>query len=818
MLRPALSFPCAIPPRPGRWVAVLSIALLAGACEARREPGPAILAAGRPLHLEEHVASARIEGSAVPADLPAAVEWSFDRERPEWKPVVPLFPGSGPAGVTYTDGALRCTLNQATTQGSSYGRIFRGGVYVDLPDWNWQDWAYIVVRARTAGPIMLTTYFNRRERPGELFFEYEPFLYRGEAVRLINDGKVHNYLIRADWSNWGVTGSWKQLGFFVSSPVPTSFDLLSVSVIPKEALYAKERAGVVTEPREELYRRSLYLHAPGRIDYQVEVPEAGRLDFSLGVLRDDVPVTFRVTVAAEGRRRVVFEEASSRRKQWGQRSVDLAPWAGRRITLGLAAASARAGTVALWGSPTLSGRRRADGPPNVILYVMDAAGAEYISAYGYHRRTTPNLERLAALGALFERAYSNSTWSKPSTASFMTSLQHSVLGGYATPADPLPEKAETMAQLLHAAGFQTGVFTSNTWCGIMSSLERGVDTLRETVVGNNATSSREVQESFWRWREAYPGEPYWVHFQTTDVHWPWEAVPPIAGVFLSRAGRAALHDMERRLGEAEGGIGRSWALRASSELFDKAGVDRQAYFDAVRGAYDEALAHNDLQLGRLVERLKAQGEWEHTLLIVTADHGDWPGLGWFDVWNPEARVPYLNPFITRVPLVVVWPERIQPGQRFREPVSLLDLLPTVLELTGQPRPGHLQGQSLAPLLLGRPGWQPRPVILDEFNADPKTGKLTGAIEIVDGRWGASLAVGEETIAGGPPLLLYDLWEDPYCLRSLHAERPKLAAGYKSRLERQLREHLALGKRFTRSDDGMLGNEQLEALRSLGYIQ
>ena len=91
---------------------------------------------------------------------------------------------------------------------------------------------------------------------------------------------------------------------------------------------------------------------------------------------------------------------------------------------------------------------------------------------------------------------------------------------------------------------------------------------------------------------------------------------------------------------------------------------------------------------------------------------------------------------------MVWPAKIAAGQRFRDPVSLIDLLPTVLDLTEQSRPDHLQGQSLAPLLLGRSGWEPRPVLLDETNVDPKTGEVSGAFEIVDGRWGASLAIAQ----------------------------------------------------------------------------
>jgi arylsulfatase A-like enzyme len=402
----------------------------------------------------------------------------------------------------------------------------------------------------------------------------------------------------------------------------------------------------------------------------------------------------------------------------------------------------------------------------------------------------------------------------------MTGLQHTVLGGYRLPNDPLPDRAATMAELLHGAGYQTGVFTSNSWCGVMSSLERGVDSLVESISGPNSASAEELQRAFWRWREAYPGRPWWAHFQVTDVHWPWEPVPPVAGTFLSRAEREAFNDMERRLGTATGTMGRSWGLRAAAATFEKAGIERKAYFDGVRGAFDEAMAFSDHQLGLLVERLKATGEWENTVLIVTADHGDWPGLGYFDAWAPFERVAYLNPYLSRVPLVVVWPAKIKPGQRFRDPVSLIDLLPTVLDLAGRPKPGYLQGQSLAPLLLGRRGWEPRPVVIDELTLDARTGEPTAILEIVDGRWGASLQISrseEESETEGPRLLLYDLWNDPYCLKSLHKEKPDLAKKYTGILERTFREHQALAKEFPRGKGGAMDSEQLKTLQSLGYI-
>jgi hypothetical protein len=185
------------------------------------------------------------------------------------------------------------------------------------------------------------------------------------------------------------------------------------------------------------------------------------------------------------------------------------------------------------------------------------------------------------------------------------------------------------------------------------------------------------------------------------------------------------------------------------------------------------MANNDYQLGRLIDRLKASGEWQNTVLIVAADHSvalsfTDTAIGRLDSLPPAWWVngylwtrPMFRPTVGRVPLIVSWPGRIAGGRRFDAPVSLIDVLPTVLDLTGLPMPDVMQGQSLAPLLRGEPGWTPRPVIFDEFEADPETGQLSGHIEVVDGHWAASLWIGP--LPANPanrhpwPLLLYDLW-------------------------------------------------------------
>lgn len=91
-----------------------------------------------------------------------------------------------------------------------------------------------------------------------------------------------------------------------------------------------------------------------------------------------------------------------------------------------------------------------------------------MSVYGYNRRITPNLERLAAEGPIFESADSNSSYIRPSTVSFATSLQHSVLGGLRNGVNPAPEEIATMAEHMRSAGYQTARCGSAVSCVILS--------------------------------------------------------------------------------------------------------------------------------------------------------------------------------------------------------------------------------------------------------------------------------------------------------------------------------------------------------------
>jgi arylsulfatase A-like enzyme len=809
----------------------LVIMFILFSCSSRESDQP-LLSAEVPLHFEEHLDAVTIVGSEVREDLFPPVEWHFNKPQPNWKAARPSSVQWEAVKPVQVEDALHLPLTKANNTPGDPNLV--GGIYVKLPNLNIMEWGVVEIRARTQDPMLVMGLdFNYIEGKGRgLFpFSFRPF----RTTPLVTDGSIQTYQFLLDKSFRVV--SWDErplteLGiWFVSQPDVESatLDILSVRILPITYFY-DDSVGIKTVDRSGAYRSTLFNHTPGKLEYRIKVPKTGRFDVGLGVLQEDIPVTFKITAILKGREEIpLFEEAYSDSEHWAQRSVDLSKMEGQKITLRLETDAELAGTVSLWAAPTLSGIR-ATKKPNIILYIIDGASADYMSVYGYNRRTTPNLERLAAEGAVFEHAYSNSTWTKVSNPSFMTSLYHSVLGGYTSESSQLPDKAFTMAQLLHSAQYQTGVFTTNPYCGTMSGFDRGVDWLRESREGDNIASSRELQKDFWEWREAHPGEPYWVHFQTTDVHWPWKPATPFAGLFLMPELRMRYFDWERKVAKAAGLSNPTWPSpqRLSLNAFKEAGINHLEFFEAARCLNDEAMAHNDYQIGKLVERLKNSGEWENTLLIIAADHGSWFGLGLYDpvppFWGPRFRS-----YESHIPMIFVWPGHIAPGLRLRQPVSMIDMLPTVLELAGLPEQEGMQGQSLAPLLLGKAGWVSRPVIFDEFYNDPKTGTLMGKIEVIDGRWGASLSIGLRpdemrrpiNRLGPPPpfpVMIYDVWEDPDCLIPLNEKRSDLVKKYTEFLEAKWKEHQAIAKWLSRSDDAPLTSEQLETLRSLGYIR
>ncbi len=234
------------------------------------EPVPSALTAEYPLHLEEHLDLAQIEGSEVPDDLLKSVEWRFDVPQPDWKPIVPRTGSVKPIDVTRTEDALRLRLTDAHRLPWRPDGMRWGSIYVDLPDYRLADWGTVLIRGRTSdwtGPLSIQ--FNLVEAPDSRIGVRYAASVQGEwLVPVVSDGLVHTYALRTDWlwsqvaptwgDPWGAQTAWspdweepwQQLGIVLIARgrEPASLDLLSVAIMRRPAR-PRARGRAVRYPR-----------------------------------------------------------------------------------------------------------------------------------------------------------------------------------------------------------------------------------------------------------------------------------------------------------------------------------------------------------------------------------------------------------------------------------------------------------------------------------------------------------------------------------------------------------------------------------------
>lgn len=316
---------------------------------------------------------------------------------------------------------------------------------------------------------------------------------------------------------------------------------------------------------------------------------------------------------------------------------------------------------------------QAAGPPNVVIVVIDTLRQDHLKAYGYARETAPTLSRLAREGARLD-GLSPTSWTKPAVASLLTGLhplRHQAIGF----GDSLPQAAFTLAERLRARGYDTLGVTANGFSSARFGFEQG---FRELVyladVGYSpfATADEVDRELFARL--AALRQPYLLFVHYLDPHAPYE--PPAWGDVGPDARRArgiAIQDLEMET------------------FFERPGSFLRRALDT----YDGEIVRADAALGRLLKRLEQAGLMRSTLTVALSDHGEE-----FQEHGRMGHGQSLYEEVVRVPLLFHWPGHIPAGTQHGT-ASLLDVLPTVLELAGLPFDGgQLDGRSVARELTG----------------------------------------------------------------------------------------------------------------------
>ena len=424
----------------------------------------------------------------------------------------------------------------------------------------------------------------------------------------------------------------------------------------------------------------------------------------------------------------------------------------------------------------------------MVILTVDTLRADHLSSYGYHRPTTPNIDRLLAGGVRFTEARTVEPLTNPALASMFTSLyphEHGATRNGLRMRPGLPSVART----LERRGYESAAFVSN-W------------PLKDRISG--------LGEHFGRYEEVF-----------TRKRW--------LGLFKDEANAGDLTDAAlawlgetRQMGSRK--TGRPFLLwvhyvephapyRLREEFVRQLGIPGASHGgDASRpDRYDTEIAFADQQIGRLLAAFDRNPELKaSTLFVFAADHGE--SLGEHGYWG-HGRNLY-EPTL-RIPLGLAWTGKIRPGTTIDAPALNLDVAPTILGLAGLAAPAGFRGFDWTPVLQGAPA--PRDRVL-WFEAHK--GAVLSSREAANARRKGLLEVGVMVdgrkqilhLAEGA-LSLFDLAKDPRETRTLAGD-PLLSQRLHDWMD-------IVQKGLTASDrlgPATVGSEDAAQLRALGYVQ
>ena len=595
------------------------------------------------------------------------------------------------------------------------------------------------------------------------------------------------------------------------------FEIASIRLLFDREQLAETPSGVGWMGLSEVYHESLVAKATETIRVPLSLPARPWLDLSVGTL-EDRPVTFWVGIEQEGAAepRVLLERTVTTPDRWEEASIDLTAFAGEDIRLSLNLSAADPGTIGFWGSPVVRNDGQpasgaGDPPQGVILIMADTLRRDHLDAYGYERETAPVLSRMASEGTLFRDNISQASWTKVSTPSIHTSLYPSTHTVKQVP-DRLPSSANTLAEVYRAAGFATLSFSSVGFTGQSSNLHQGFEELHEAgsrTADNVTKSAREYVDRLLPWLKAHQEVPFFVSLHVFDPHSPFNPRPPYDGLWADPAKKADFEkDLERVREFIETPTLRDRGMPSRAELLN-AGVVPEQFIGQYHDWYDGSIRGMDAEIGRLLEGLRAFGLAESTLIAFIGDHGE-EFLDHGRTWHGHT----LYGELVNVPLLLWWPGGVPAGMTVDETVRSIDLMPTLLALSGLSAPEEIQGQSLLPLMDATD-------VAEEWFVRPAGSER----DLGDGRSVSLISDGWKLVQNidlpdeeHPEFELFDHREDPLDLVNLADEHPEIVERLTNEINRWQRQAESAQLQSDEELSSSLSADELTRLRSLGYVR
>lgn len=409
---------------------------------------------------------------------------------------------------------------------------------------------------------------------------------------------------------------------------------------------------------------------------------------------------------------------------------------------------------------------------NIVLISLDTTRADRLSCYGHFRPTSPNIDRIAAGGALFTEFYSPHIPTFPGHTTMMTGRDvyaHQITGQSGVP--ELSAAIPTLAEILSSQGWFTAA-ADNLGRWFQRGFQRYEGYVWDTTAKKVWRKGEAVTEAALKVLDAAATQdkPFFLFLHYWDPHTPYLPPAPFSRMFYG----GDEFDPSNRSMDA------LWAFENFKWYFHE-WMPGVTDIEFPKAQYDAEIAYMDACVAHVFARLQDLRVMDETLIVLTADHGeelDEHGC-WFDhhgLYEPNVRIP----FIIRLPGMVPAGARV-PGF-----ARTTDITPTLLDFAGVLDPAiPFDGMSLRPLLSAQSKIQ------NPVRAVWPKSKI-GTLFLTENTWMKKRAIRTHThklivslepdLHGFPPVELYDLLADPGEKTDVASERPEVVAELRLRLE------------------------------------
>jgi len=459
-----------------------------------------------------------------------------------------------------------------------------------------------------------------------------------------------------------------------------------------------------------------------------------------------------------------------------------------------------------------------DTKPNVIIITMDTTRYDHLSCYGYDKKTTPNLDRFAEEGLLFEKASSVSSWTLPAHASIFTGLYPSRHGVYPENNVKLDNRHITLAEILSLNGYKTAGFIGGYFCSSFFGIAQGFNYYDENLINVPAEIKSfslskffhrlfkikndfferkglmgkriapQINHSALKWLKKNNQTPFFLFLNYFDPHHP----------YLPLDSAQIRTPMETKI-KNDNYI--NWEYKLIRTILRGEHILQKKEKEFLISRYDAEIKQMDKGIGKLFQFLKDNELWDNTLIIVTADHGES-----FGEHGLMIHTPAIYEELVRVPLIVKYPLASNKTGRSTSRISLVDIMPEVLTVAGIKLPMQIQGVPFSQ--------KNRSVIVERYKSN-------------DWAWTAH-PFGERSLrafydkefkliwSSNKKHELYNLQEDPFELHNLKDQMPNKVLEMEKKLNLYT-DQPATEDEFQKKSY-VLDRETEEALKALGYIQ